>query len=148
MTQLDVRELTPDDRDAWHPLWRGYQAFYEVDLPESTTEVTWARLMDPAEPMWAIGAFAGDRLVGMAHVIRHRSTWTVGDYVYLQDLFVDAAMRGTGAGRALIERVYTLADDLGASRVHWLTHETNTTAMQLYDRIAQRSGFVQYRKLL
>jgi hypothetical protein len=29
--------------------------------------------------------------------------------------------------------------------VHWLTHESNTDAMLLYDRIATRSGFVQYR---
>ena len=35
-----------------------------------------------------------------------------------------------------------------APRVHWLTHETNTDAMQLYYRIADRSGFLQYRKIL
>lgn len=147
MTDLLVRDLTPDDRDAWHPLWRGYQTFYEADIPESTTEVTWARFHDPDEPMRAFGAFLGDRLVGIVHVIQHRSAWTVGDYLYLQDLFVDPDVRGTGAGRALIERVYALADEVGASRVHWLTQETNATAMQLYDRIADRSGFVQYRKL-
>ena len=35
----------------------------------------------------------------------------------------------------------------GASRVYWLTHETNTDARVLYDRLAERSGFIQYRKL-
>jgi GNAT superfamily N-acetyltransferase len=148
MTRIDVRPLTPEDRDAWHPLWRGYQEFYHADIPETTTEATWSRFHDPAEPMRAFGAFDGGRLLGIVHVIQHRSTWTVGDYLYLQDLFVDPDVRGTGAGRALIERVYALAAEVGASRVHWLTHETNTTAMQLYDRIADRPGFVQYRKLL
>ncbi|PJC95302.1 GNAT family N-acetyltransferase, partial [Janthinobacterium sp. BJB1] len=33
-------------------------------------------------------------------------------------------------------------------RVYWQTHETNTTAMRLYDTIAQKSGFLVYRKLL
>jgi hypothetical protein len=35
---------------------------------------------------------------------------------------------------------------VGCSRVYWLTHETNSTAMKLYDKVAARSGFVQYRK--
>ena len=90
----------------------------------------------------------GDRLVGLVHHIQHRSCWTVGDYVYLQDLFVDPDVRGTGLGRALIEHVYARAAESGASRVWWLTHESNAQAMLLYDRIADKSGFVQYRKVL
>jgi len=35
----------------------------------------------------------------------------------------------------------------GSSRVYWQTHETNHTAMQLYDKVAERSGFIVYRKL-
>ena len=89
------------------------------------------------------------RAIGMVHWIFHRSTWTAGDYCYLQDLYVDADVRGTGAGRALIEHVYAeAAAKPTASRVYWLTHETNANAMQLYDRIADRSGFIQYRKAL
>jgi GNAT superfamily N-acetyltransferase len=88
------------------------------------------------------------KIVGLVHYIQHRSCWTVGDYVYLQDLFVDTSARGHGAGRALIEFVYAKAEEAGASRVWWLTHETNTDAMLLYDRIAEKSGFLQYRKLL
>lgn len=145
---VTVRELTPADRAAWEPLWRGYQAFYETAIPAATTDETWRRFHDAAEPMWAFGAFDGASMVGIVHAIRHRSCWTVGDYVYLQDLFVDPATRGAGAGRALIEKVYDHARALGASRVHWLTHETNRQAMLLYDRIAEKSGFIQYRKIL
>ena len=90
----------------------------------------------------------GDRLVGMVHYIQHRSCWTVGDYVYLQDLFVEPDLRGTGIGRALIEHVYARAAEAGASRVWWLTHESNAQAMLLYDRIADKPGFVQYRRNL
>jgi GNAT superfamily N-acetyltransferase len=66
----------------------------------------------------------------------------------LQDLFVLPALRGTGVGRALIQHVYASALAQGASRVWWLTHESNTDAMHLYDKVADKSGFVQYRKLL
>jgi GNAT superfamily N-acetyltransferase len=72
----------------------------------------------------------------------------VGDYCYLQDLFVAADRRGGGVGRLLIDAVAGKARALGCSRVHWLTQETNADAMRLYDKVAARSGFVQYRILL
>jgi len=143
-----IRPLSPADHAAWLPLWRGYQAFYKVDIPPEVSDVTFRRLNDPAEPMAGALAWLDGRAVGLVHCIRHRSCWTTGDYLYLQDLFVAADCRGTGLGRALIEYVYARAREQGLNRVYWLTHETNTQARQLYDRIADRSGFIQYRHLL
>jgi GNAT superfamily N-acetyltransferase len=148
MTSMTIRSLESQDHDEWYRLWRGYQQFYEVDLTAQTSAVTWQRLLDEHEPMHGALAIVAGKPLGLVHYIEHRSCWTVGNYVYLQDLFVDEAARGQGIGRALIEHVYAQAAKLGASRVHWLTHETNRHAMHLYDRIADRSGFVQYRKIL
>lgn len=145
---MDIRLARDSDFERWLPLWKGYQRFYETDIPEGTTATTWSRFLDPAEPMHCAVAERDGRLIGMVHYIRHRSCWTVGDYMYLQDLFVDPDVRGQGVGRALIEHVYARAAQAGASRVWWLTHESNATAMLLYDRIAQKSGFVQYRRPL
>ena len=143
-----IRPVCETDFESWLPLWKGYQLFYKADIPADTTSVTWARFLHAAEPMHGAVAEADNKLIGLVHYIQHRSCWTIGDYVYLQDLFVDTSIRGQGVGRALIEFVYTKARESGASRVWWLTHETNEDAMLLYDRIAARSGFVQYRKLL
>lgn len=142
---ITVRPLTPADHARWHPLWRAYLAFYETNLPAEQDAINWARFHDPAEPMHALGAFDGERMVGIVHAIFHRSCWLPTESCYLQDLFVDPSARGTGAGRALIEAVYALAKARNVARVHWLTHETNATARALYDRIATRSGFIQYR---
>ncbi len=132
----------------WRRLWKGYQAFYKVDIPETTTNLTWERLLDTGQPVMGALALRDGRVVGMVHWIFHRSTWTTGDYCYLQDLFVDTEVRGTGTGRRLIEHVYDQARQAKASRVYWLTHESNTDAMLLYDRIADKSGFIQYRLTL
>lgn len=147
-TELHIRTASAADHAAWLPLWQGYQAFYKTTISEATSTVTWQRLLDPAEPMAAYLAWQGDEAVGLVHTVYHRSCWTVGDYCYLQDLYVAEGVRGRGVGRRLIEHVYRQAAADGCSRVHWLTHETNRDAMQLYDRIAERSGFVQYRRLL
>ena len=47
----------------------------------------------------------------------------------------------------LIKGVYAQAQLAGSSRVYWQTHETNHTAMQLYDKVAEKSGFVVYRRM-
>ena len=145
--RIVIREVPAEDRAAWEPLWRGYQAFYQVDLSDETTEVTWARLHDPAEPMGVLGAYVDGRLAGIVHYLFHRSCWTIGDYCYLQDLFVSADARNLGLGRALIAAVEDKARAAGASRVYWLTQETNAVGRALYDKVAQRSGFIQYRKI-
>ena len=146
-TDVIIRPLRVDERADWEPLWKGYQAFYKVAISDHTTAVTWTRLHDPAEPMGALGAYVNGKLCGIVHYIFHRSCWTIGDYCYLQDLFVAEAARGQGLGRRLIAAVEEKARAAGASRVHWLTHETNADARILYDKLAERSGFIQYRKL-
>ena len=141
--------LTAADKSDWLPLWRGYLAFYKAKESSEVTDITFGRLTTGTEPMggFMVRSPTGEAL-GIVHWIQHRSCWTVGDYCYLQDLFVSPESRNTGVGRQLIERVYALASARQCARVYWLTHETNTDAMKLYDRVAERSGFVQYRKLL
>lgn len=146
MSTLEIRRLEPSDYEAWLPLWQGYQTFYKVDLGPEVTRTTWARFHDPAEPIFGLGAFADGTLLGITHYIFHRSGWSVGPSCYLQDLFTVAEARGKGVGRALIEAVALEAKRAGAARLYWLTHETNTVAMALYDKVAVKSGFVQYRK--
>jgi GNAT superfamily N-acetyltransferase len=147
LNNIVIRRVDADERAAWEPLWKGYQTFYEVALTDEVTATTWARLHDPAEPMFLIGAYVDGRLAGIAHYLFHRSCWTVADYCYLQDLFVAREARNLGLGRALIEAVEKAARAAGASRLYWLTQESNAAARGLYDRVAERSGFIQYRKL-
>lgn len=147
---LDV-VLTPvasSDKDAWLELWEQYLQFYKADIADAVTGITWQRLLDPREPIGCIIARQGAKAVGFANYVQHRSTWTAGDYLYLEDLFVDPAMRGHGVGRQLINALYDLAAQADCSRVYWHTHETNATAMRLYDRIGHRSGFVHYQHQL
>ncbi len=142
-----VRPFSEPDFDGWLALWRAYQEFYKAAIADEVSRVSVSRMLDPEEPMFGAFATDGQRILGFVHWIFHRSNWTTGDYCYLQDLFVDEESRGGGIGRALIEHVYVEAEQAGCSRVYWLTHESNLTAMRLYDRVSERSGFVQYRKM-
>ena len=157
-----VRPIAAADFDRWLPLWTAYNAFYERVLPDDITRATWSRFFDATEPVNALvaeraradGRDSGSEaapapdIIGIVHYLFHRSTSMLQPTCYLQDLYTLETMRGQGIGRALIEAVYAKAKEFGAGRVYWQTHETNTIAQRLYDRIADRSGFIVYRKLL
>ena len=145
-----IRDIAPSDHEQWLPLWDGYNAFYgrsgPTALPAEITATTWQRFFDPAEPVRALVAELDGRLIGLAHYLFHRSTILLAPICYLQDLFTTPDLRRTGVGRALIEAVYRRAEQAGSARVYWQTHETNLLARRLYDQVAERSGFIVYRR--
>ena len=147
-----IRFVVADDFPRWLPLWEGYNRFYgrtgSTALPAEITRVTWARFLDPHEAMYALVAEDAGELLGLAHYLFHRSTISIVMSCYMQDLFTVEAARGKGIGKALIQAVYEQAARAGLQRVYWQTHESNQTAMRLYDQVADRSGFLVYRKQL
>ena len=148
---LTIRPVTRQDYAQWLALWDGYNAFYgrsgATALAAEITAMTWARFFDGYEPVHALVAESGGELLGLTHYLYHRSTTAIEPVCYLEDLFASAAARGKGVGRALINAVYEQAKLAGSPRVYWQTHQTNLTAMQLYNKVAEHSGFVVYRKL-
>lgn len=150
--QIVIRKPDPADFETWRALWNRYNEFYgrfgDTALPEEITRTTWSRFFDPYEPMHAFVAEQAGQLVGLAHCLFHRSTIQLHPNCYLQDVFTLESVRGRGVARLLIEQVYAYADSHQIGRVYWQTHEANTSAMRLYDKVAEKSGFVVYRKLL
>jgi GNAT superfamily N-acetyltransferase len=147
-----IRPVQREDFPVWKVLWDGYNAFYgrsgPTALPDEITQTTWLRFFDADEPVHAIVAESAGELLGLAHFLYHRSTIQLAPSCYMQDLFTVEAARDKGVGRALIGAVYERAEKAASPRVYWQTHETNATAMQLYDQVAEKSGFIVYRKLL
>lgn len=148
MSNVQILPVTAAHHDAWYPLWQAYLRFYETELADAISAETWKRFLDPAEPTNAALAWVDGKAVGMVHWIYHRTNWSVENACYLQDLYVDSKQRGGGIGRQLIEHVYATAKAAGCAKVHWLTHETNATAISLYEQVAERPGFIQFRKPL
>jgi GNAT superfamily N-acetyltransferase len=143
-----VRQLAARDYEAWRPLFEGYIAFYKSQLSDDVIKLTWSRLLsdEPGTHQCLVAVDGADKPFGLAHIIFHRSTWSPTHYCYLEDLFVDPASRAMGAGRALIQAVYAEADERQATRTYWATQEFNDRARGLYDQMATKSAFVQYRR--
>ena len=142
---LTIRPLTAEDRSDWDRLWTAYLTFYETTRPKEVYDTTFARLLGDA-PQWGLLASLDGQPVGLVHYIFHAHNWHIAPVCYLQDLYADPEVRGQGVGRKLIEAVYDAADAAGAADTYWMTQEFNTTARQLYDRIAGVTPFIKYSR--
>lgn len=142
---VEIRDLEPADEPRWRELWAGYLDFYDHPLPEEVTATTWRRLLAREQGLSGqVAVDAGGRVVGFVHRVLHAGTWATGPRCYLEDLYVDEAVRGAGAGRALIEATRAHAVAHGCSEVFWITETGNTTARGLYDRVATLTDHVRY----
>lgn len=144
---LVVRALRADDEMSWRKLWKAYLAFYESTVSEAVYASTFERLLgDDPRDFSALVAEVDGRVVGLAHYMFHRHNWKIEDVCYLQDLYADPDVRGSGVGRALIEAVYDAADQHGAPQVYWSTQEFNDVARRLYDRVGALTPFIKYQR--
>ncbi|GGT12858.1 GNAT family N-acetyltransferase [Nonomuraea spiralis] len=142
---ISIGKLVPSDRDVWEGLFRAYIDFYQRVEPAEMYERAWQEFQADTR-MHAFGARLDGRLVGITHFLVHASTSAPdADVCYLQDLFTASDVRGRGVGRMLIEAVADWARDRGCSRVYWNTHESNSTARRLYDKVAENRGFIRYQ---
>lgn len=139
---ITVGRLAPSDRAAWERLFRGYNAFYQVEHGQAMYDRAWDEFQRD-ERMHALGAWLDGSLAGIVHFLVHPRT-TGPDVCYLEDLFTDVSSRGRGVGRALILAVRDWAAVRDLGRVYWHTRDTNTTARALYDKVATCNGFIMY----
>ncbi len=145
LNPIIIRPVEPHDESAWRALWDGYCRFYEVAIRAEITSHTWQRILDPHSPVFAIVAEdANGQVIGMANYIIHENTWELAPVCYLEDLFVDPAVRGQGAGRQLIDWLVAAMQIKGWSRIYWMTKENNYRARGLYDKYTPRDRFVRY----
>ncbi|RPE27934.1 GNAT family N-acetyltransferase [Kitasatospora cineracea] len=140
-----IRDLAAADEKDWRRLWAGYLDFYESTVPAAVTDSTWRRLLDPHQPLLGRVAERDGTVIGITNSVLHHSTWLTGQVCYLEDLFVDPARRGLGAGRLLLQDLFDLATARGWARVHWLTAHDNP-ARRLYDTFVPADRFVHYER--
>jgi GNAT superfamily N-acetyltransferase len=144
MAAPTIRSALPADEAVWRQLWRGYCEFYNAALPETLTDRTWKRILDPDSAVMCIVAEVDGQVYGFANCVVHENTWETQPVCYLEDLFVVPAARSHGIGRAMLEWLRNSMRAEGWSRLYWVTREDNERARALYDQFAKADDFVRY----
>jgi GNAT superfamily N-acetyltransferase len=144
----DIRivPLAPEHRADWEKLFAGYAEFYKVAQTPEMREQVWGWLFDPDHGTEAIVAVDGTgRPIGLAHYQAFARPLGASTACFLNDLFVDPDVRGSGAADALIEALEGICKVRGWAAIRWLTAEDNYRARSFYDRIARKTPFIAYQ---
>jgi len=141
---LIVRSVEAGDRDAWEALYAAYAEFYGVDQTPEMRGCVWGWIVDPTHDVNCLVADADGVLIGMAHVRAFARPLAAATGLYLDDLFVDPAARGSGAAAALLAAAKDHAKVNGHAIVRWITAADNARARGLYDKHAEATQWVTY----
>jgi GNAT superfamily N-acetyltransferase len=140
---ITIRPVAAGDKERWLDLFKQYIVFYKSNLSDEQFELDWQRLNSDFNINGLVAEVDG-QVVGFAHYIFRPSTWDKNDFCYLEDLFVDPAIRSKGVGRALINELEKIAVAKGSKRLYWTTAPDNEVARKLYDKVAITDR-VQYK---
>lgn len=144
---VTVRPAQVGDGGRWGELFAAYREFYRLSADDAVVQRVWGWVLDPQHETTALVATLDARVVGIANYRRFARPSTGGAGLWLDDLFTDPAVRGSGIGRALIDRLRQIALHEGLSVVRWITAEDNVTAQRLYDSLGTRTSWVTYDAL-
>ena len=142
---ITIRPLGDGDRAAWERLFADYATFYMTSIPEGGFDRVWDWIFDAGNDFWCdVATDDSGQVIGFTqYQLMHRSLG--GSMVcYLSDLYVDPDVRGSGAGRAMIDHVVEFARARGLPGVRWLTQEFNYPARRLYDTYGPKTDFILY----
>ena len=131
---MTVRPVRPDDVPAVvalvHELADYEKARYEARLTEA--QLTGV-LFGDSPALFGHVAEHGGHVVGMALWFLNFSTWRGTHGIYLEDLYVSPAHRGTGLGRELLRTLAAVCVERGYSRLEWSVLDWNTPSIEFYE---------------
>ena len=128
---LAIRPAIPEDAPIIHGFVRDLAEYEKASEQVQLTEEDYARFMTEGGHFNAVIAESNDTPVGMAIWYKRFSTW-VGDYMHLEDLYVDPISRGNGIGTELLRNLAQTAVDLGFRRMEWQVLDWNKPAIATY----------------
>lgn len=144
---LEIRLAEPTDKSEWFRLWKAYLDFYKAERSDDVFDTSWTRILDSNWPMYSYLAHLDGKTIGLSNFLYHDSFWEADKRCYLNDLYVDPDVRGSGAGAALIEATYSHAKSQNAAQLYWTTAHDNKVARGLYDKLATLTPFIKYNKI-
>ena len=146
----NVRHVRVDEFNAWTSLFRGYCDFYEWPTSDEHQLQVWSWIQDEktVEALIAVEIDGSGSEIGSPRALAHLREWIRSlrgvKSGYLDDLFVDPQLRGSGAVDALFAEMNAIALERGWTVVRWTTADNNYRARGAYDKVALRTTWITY----
>ena len=145
---LRIRDATADDAALILRFIRELAIYEKAESSVQTDEAgIVASLFGEGAKARALICDAGGQAIGYAVYFYNYSTWLGRNGIYLEDLYVSPAQRGSGAGKALLQHIARIAVAEGCGRFEWSVLDWNEPAITFYEAVGARpqSEWTVYR---
>ena len=139
-----VRSVRQDDRARWGELYEGYLTFYKTALTAGQLDLVWSWLMDDSHEVCGLVAVGPAGVIGLAHYRQFTRPSSASLGGYLDDLFVDPAVRGSGTVEALLGALSDIGRQKNWAVIRWIMADDNYRARAKYDQHARRTSWITY----
>lgn len=135
-TTHTLRPATPADVPAIVGLITELAVFEKLEhLVVVTPDSLLPQLFGPRPAAEAVVGEVGGQVVAFALFFHNFSTFLGKPGLYLEDLYVQPAHRGTGLGKALLSHLAALAVERGCGRFEWSVLDWNQRAIDFYEKM-------------
>ncbi|MBH9577608.1 GNAT family N-acetyltransferase [Inhella proteolytica] len=133
---FSIRPAAPADVPDIVGLIRELAEFEQLThLVQTSPERLHEHLFGTRPVVEAVVAEAGGAVVGFALFFTNYSTFLSLPGLYLEDLYVQPAQRGSGLGQALLRHLAQIAVQRGYGRFEWSVLDWNVNAIRFYERM-------------
>lgn len=144
MSNVTVRYVQENDREAWTSLFTGYRDFYNKLPCAAVVETVWGWIIDPEHSTRSLIAEVNGTALGIGNFRPYARSISADKVLYLDDLFTSPAARGQGVASAILRKLSQIAQDEDAALIRWVTQDNNEPARRLYDQVANLTPWVTY----
>ena len=146
MEKITVSALSSEDREQWQKLYYGYADFYQVPMDQTTLDTVWSWIFNDDQAFYALIAKDNSgTAIGLMHYREVLSPLRGAAVGFLDDLYVDPAIRGEGVVELLFAGLREAAKAQCWPHVRWITAENNYRARAVYDKLATKTPWQTYQ---
>ncbi len=145
INDIQIVPASLENLDELSELFQLYRIFYKKE-PDTVGEKSFLKDRITNKESVIYLAKSGEKFIGFVQLFPMFSSTRITRLWLLNDLYVDADYRKSGAASLLIERSKQLAKETGTGGLMLQTAKTNTTAQSVYDRneFVQDDNFYSY----
>ena len=144
MSKTAIANIGENDFDDWRQMFVDFAILHDVSPTPEGVARTWGWLCDPTHPETGLIVRVRDDVVGFVHYRLQPSALSGTQILYLDDLFIAEAHRGSGVADEMMDRLREIAQTHGCSAIRLDTHATNKRARRFYERHAKNTNWTTY----
>lgn len=138
---IEIRKLSFQQ---WAALYQEYAELSGVEISDEQLRTVWQWLGSMETELRGLAALKDGVPTGLVHYRRFLRPLVGEVGIYLDDIYVNPDARRSGVGKALFDKIESIADSQDCTVIRWITSDVNYEAHEFYNQFGHKTGWITY----